>query len=212
MNSAREWVVVVHGFATPNWVMRPLARKIEKAGYSVHRWTYPSFFSPIAPHAARFRKFLQQDMRNYDKVHVVTHSMGAIILRAAMALDSDHHSAFPNLGRVVMIAPPNLGSPMARWFSPILGWVFQPIRDLSTHPESYVNQLPAPLGLEIGIIAGKFDALVPPSYTRLPVPNVSVVQAASHNSFLISSTTAKLAIRFLKSGSFEPNSLLQSGH
>src|SRR5690242_3347602 len=85
------------------------------------------------------------------KIHFVAHSLGGILVRQ---YTSAHRIA--NLGRVVMLGPPNQGSEMVDalgdWKSFAL--VNGPAgRELGTAPGSTVNRL-GPVDFELGVIAG----------------------------------------------------------
>ena len=88
---------------------------------------------------------------NAAQVHFVTHSLGGILLRYA-----HDRSPITNLGRVVMLAPPNQGSelvdklknwPGAKLFSGPAG------AQLGTGEDSIPSQL-GPVDFELGIVAG----------------------------------------------------------
>ena len=84
-------------------------------------------------------------------MHFVTHSLGGILVRHYLASND-----IPNLGRVVMLGPPNQGSHAADVFRGVPGvdWMNGPVGgQLGKGPES----IPLRLGkaeFELGIIAG----------------------------------------------------------
>ena len=84
-------------------------------------------------------------------VHFVTHSMGGIILRHYL-----QDNALPNLGRVVMLAPPSRGSEVTDKLGNIFlyKWLNGPAgNQLGTGTNSLPLRLEPP-GFELGIIAG----------------------------------------------------------
>ncbi|WP_415909046.1 esterase/lipase family protein [Oleiharenicola sp. Vm1] len=50
----RECVVLLHGVALSGWVMRPIARALERDGYRVVNLSYPSRDVPLERLAADF--------------------------------------------------------------------------------------------------------------------------------------------------------------
>jgi hypothetical protein len=133
------------------------------------------------------------------RIHIVAHSMGAIVARTA--LSTGH--PLTNLGRVVLLAPPNRGTPVARYAAKVVGHVCQGIADLSDHSDSFVSRLPSPNSVDVGIIAARFDVLVPVANTHLDGECQHVVLNATHNSLLVSRAAANCVRAFLATGRFE---------
>ncbi len=123
--------------------------------------------------------------------------MGGIIARFALT------SVMPKkMGRMVMLAPPNSGSHMARWFSPILGRIFPPLAQLSDEAQSFVASLPPPADLEIGIIAARHDFLVSEPRTHLSSEKEHIILPGMHSSLVWRKETAEQVAAFLRSGEF----------
>lgn len=196
-NHLDDLVILVHGFSASRLVMCPLAYRLRKDGFRVRQWSYVSLFGKIDSHASRFRKFLQSDLKGEPCIHIVAHSMGCIVVRAALQGNS-----ISNLGRIVMLAPPNQGSPVADFVSRFLGWLLTPTKELASRPTSYVNLLGTRLNAEVGIIAAKYDLLIPAKNTALPEPMKHEVVAGTHNSILFSSNIQAKVSSFLQSGDF----------
>ncbi|ATC66073.1 acetyltransferase [Nibricoccus aquaticus] len=134
--------------------MARLASSLRRDGYRVINVSYPSRSVPLEELAATWLPDLLRAHKadTAPRLHVVTHSMGGILLRLYLR---DHRPA--NLGRLVMIAPPNHGSEVAEKLrNNCLFHLFtgKNGRRLGTGPES----LPLTLGplenTDLGIIAG----------------------------------------------------------
>ncbi|MGM0489009.1 MAG: esterase/lipase family protein [Planctomycetota bacterium] len=195
----RDLIILVHGFGANRVFMWPLASRLRSLfGFRVRYWNYRSLFAPIETHADRFFGFLATQLSREQRFHVVAHSMGAIVTRAAL-----NRSHLPNLGRLVLLTPPNGGSPTARRASKVLGGIFTPMREMSDRPSSYVNLLHTDSDIEVGIIAARFDILVPARNTHLPSERRHQTLNATHNSVLLSRTVCEKTARFLRTGEFE---------
>jgi triacylglycerol lipase len=158
VGEASEGVVLLHGLARTSRSMRPLAEHLERQGYSVVNVGYPSrrnsieilALSAIPPAVAALQRL------GVSRIHFVTHSMGGILLRTFLATES-----LAELGRVVMLSPPNQGSELVdslrrfAWFQ--LG--FGPAGgQLATG----AGELPARLGpatFPVGILTGNRPAI-----------------------------------------------------
>jgi pimeloyl-ACP methyl ester carboxylesterase len=193
-----DLVILIHGFACKSFVMWPMAARLRKREFRVQTWSYWTLFHSIEVHAARLHEFLTTELASEQRIHIVAHSMGTIVARAAL-----NRGAIPNLGRVVLLAPPNRGSPVARITAPIFGRLIPPSRELSNSPASYVNQLVANANLEIGVIAAKYDILIPARNTHLPNQTQHVTVNATHNSLLFSRKVCNHAVNFIRCGNFE---------
>jgi triacylglycerol lipase len=194
-----ELVVLVHGLAAHRIVLAPLARSLKRSYAGVVNWGYPSLFSPIERHGATLARQLQRLEREgrYSRIHLVTHSMGGIIGRVALA------EFLPrSFGRFVMIAPPNRGSHVAARFAPLLGRVCPPLVQLADHEASFVCSLPLPVVTDLGIIAAKSDILVRAPNTRLGCERDHIVLPGLHSSLLWRRETAEQVRHFLVHGCF----------
>jgi pimeloyl-ACP methyl ester carboxylesterase len=194
-----EIVVLVHGIAAPGFVMRPLGRRLRRAGFATEIWTYPSLFGSIERHGAKLRERLQafDADTHVSRIHLATHSMGSIVARQAML------AARPRkMGRWVMLAPPNRGSAVASILGPRLRWCFPTIDQLADRPDSFVNRLAEPQQLEIGIIAAQADLQVAVASTCLACQRDHIVIGGLHSQMLLKSSVAGEIVEFLRQGRF----------
>lgn len=159
----RPCVVLLHGVAMSGWTMRPIARALERDGYRVINLSYPSRKMPLEQLATEFlpRELEKRGALAAPRLDFVTHSMGGILLRLSLR---DRRPA--NLGRVVMLGPPNHGSPAADraarrgWMRAVMG-VNMP--RLGTGADGIVRTL-GPADFEVGVIAG--SSLLNPMFKR----------------------------------------------
>lgn len=197
VESKKELIVLVHGFGAKRAIMWPLASRLRKSGFRVLCWNYLSLFAGIESHASRLSDFLALQLSLEVRFHIVAHSMGSIVTRAAIS-----RAPLPNLGRIVLLAPPNCGSPVARFASTIVGSIVTPSRELSDRATSYVNQMPYSCENEIGIIAARYDILVPQKNTHLRGERMHETLCATHNSLLLSRAVCNKTVAFLRTGDF----------
>jgi pimeloyl-ACP methyl ester carboxylesterase len=196
-------VALVHGYLANRYMMAPLGARLKRRGYVPSPWGYWNPACSLLVHADRFARRLEDLDADpaLDVLHLVTHSMGGIVARAAL----DRYRP-RKLGRVVMLAPPNRGSFVATRSVGTFGRFLKPVVELSTAPDSLVNQLPMPPDLDLGVIAAEYDALVSEASTRPDVPHDFVALPTWHTGLLFSRETADLVAGFLATGVFpEPS-------
>ena len=123
--------------------------------------------------------------------------MGCIVTRSALGC------VVPgNFGRLVMLAPPNRGSFVARRLSPWLGWYSQTLTELSDEADSFVNQLPPLQGVEFGVMAAKRDRVIETSHTLLSGMSDFVIVDTGHGIMPWNRQVAELSHQYLETGRF----------
>jgi pimeloyl-ACP methyl ester carboxylesterase len=192
-------VVLTHGFMAHRLLLTRLSGRLRRAGWRTHIWGYESLRTSVARHAERFADLLSElsSDEQIDRIHLVTHSMGCIIGRLAINLRPQ-----PKLGRFVMLTPPNQGSFVATQTVGIFGRLFPPVAELTTNPDSLVNTLADPDGVEVGVIAAAHDALVEIESTRLRIPHEHITLPCLHSAVLFRKDTAEFVNSFLTTGRF----------
>lgn len=199
-HSSSDAVVLLHGLAANRLAMLRLAKHLDAHGYVVQNWGYPSITTSIETHAREFRNRLSDFSAGhpFGSIHLVTHSMGGIVARRALSL-----SRPPNLGRFVMLGPPNSGSHVARRMARPLRRLCPPLQELSDAPDSYVNGLEEPRGIEVGIIAAAADRVVKLPSTHLECQRDHIVLPGHHGVLPWRRETSEQVLHFLLHGHFD---------
>lgn len=206
-------VVLLHGLARTSRSMKKIEKALVEAGYRVANIDYPSRKKTITELAEDLRKELEKCcLGGGGKIHFAAHSLGGILTRLYIKT-----SRPPNLGRVVMLAPPSGGSAIADSFGD--NWLFKSILgpafpELSTHPDSLPNSL-GPADFSLGIIAGSSswspmswllpkadDGSVSVEAARLEGMDAFLVIPVSHTAIMKNPRAIEETLTFLRTGNF----------
>lgn len=194
-----EVVLLLHGLSRTRLSLWVLERDLVRAGYRVLNESYRSHDHTVDELATGLAERLAalDDDTSVLRIHIVTHSLGGIVARAALAKGKP-----AKMGRIVMLAPPNRGSRLARLFSRSLGRYLMPLDALSDAGDSFVNRLgPAPV--EVGVIAAEWDGKVPVESTHLAgEADHLVVRHATHTWLMNRGDVRRQTEAFLRDGRF----------
>lgn len=143
-----DGVILLHGLGTAvqGVTMRPLARRLRRAGFVPVPLTYPSGRLALAEALAHLAPRIAEASKRFPRCHLVGHSLGGVL---AARLTCEVAAA--RRGRVVQIGAPNLGSPLAALalrVPPAVAVLGPVLRDLA--------EVPPPCATRgIGAIAGR---------------------------------------------------------
>lgn len=214
-SSSNECVVLLHGLNRSWRMMRTMAEALQDEGYSTTNVDYPSHAGPIEEIAPLVIGLGLQKCRETGarRIHFVTHSLGGILIRY-----QNEQAPIADLGRVVMLGPPNQGSelvdktvdwPGFEWISGDAG------SQLGTGEDSIPSQL-GPVDFELGVIAGTGtinifasallpnpdDGKVSVSRTRVEGMSDFLVVGNSHRYLTRSDIVIRNTKSFLRDGKF----------
>jgi triacylglycerol lipase len=213
---AQDHVILLHGLCRSSRSMEPMRKALLQAGYCVTNLNYPSRSMQVEELSEAVIGKALADCRQHGatRIHFVTHSLGAILVRSYFA----RHSA-RDLGRVVMLGPPNKGSELVdrlgSW--PLFSLINGPIgRELGTSAGSLPNRLGAPMYC-VGVIAGNRsinwinsllipgpdDGKVSVERTKLEGMADHIVIPTTHPFMMRNRRVIRQTIEFLRNGEFD---------
>lgn len=204
-----EHIVLVHGLWMHGALMSWMGRRLTRAGYTVHLYTYPSVRMSMAENARRLAAFCQA--LGALRLHLVGHSLGGLLI--ARMLDEPHRL---NLGRMVLLGAPFVDSHAARRLSRVrLGCIAVG----ASVAEWLRGARPAQLArYEVGVIAGDrgvglgmlvardlpspHDGTISVAETQVPGARDHIVLRVSHSEMVISVQVVRQICEFLRRGHF----------
>lgn len=199
--------------------MKKIENSLLKQGYGVINVDYPSTKYPIEILSDKMlNDVIEKHFKtSSSKIHFVSHSLGGIVIRYYLK-----HHELSNLGRIVMISPPNQGSELVDYFKDTFlfkMFVGPGALQLGTENSGLLLNL-GPVDFELGVIAGSKS--ISPLYSMmLPGPDDGVIsvertKVAGMTDFLVlpyshpfivkSDEVIEQVIYFLEHGRFEHKS------
>lgn len=206
-------IILLHGLARTNRSMFIMSKALEKSGYHCINVNYPSLKYAIDKLANDAISTAIEQCPKQATIHFVTHSMGGILVRQYLSQHSIN-----NLGRVVMLAPPNKGSQIIDKISswPQLNAIHCPAsKQLNTAKNSLPNSL-CDVNFELGIIAGTrhinplashlipepHDGKVSVESSKVKGMSAHIELAVSHTYMMMNRKVITHVISFIQTGKF----------
>lgn len=215
--NASHKVYLIHGYCGIGTEMAYIESELKLANFETRIFKYHSLTKDIKAVANELAISIRGE--NVDTIYFITHSMGALVVRALYE-QIDNYNKLPIIKRMVTIAPPNNGSPVADYLMQ-----FQIVRDLAGPNINYLTtkkfdnnkQNLAFANCEIGLIAGSFgnergvnifikrdnDGVLIPTQTLTGREKDVLFVKQSHVGILFNKEVAIQCIHFLKKGNFK---------
>jgi triacylglycerol lipase len=213
-------VYLVHGYGGLGLELGKIQLSLKKNGFTSEIYKYPSLREDVDTVANEL--FTKIRNEGFDTVSFVTHSMGALVVRALYE-HLQPNVQFPVIHRIVTIAPPNKGSPIADFLNKynFLKCLTGPnMVNLTTNPITGADKYPLPtceVGIIIGItddtrwgivlLNGVNDGIVLAKSTMLGIEKERVYVSASHVGLLFKKKVKRHVIGFLKNSTFDSSSV-----
>jgi pimeloyl-ACP methyl ester carboxylesterase len=214
MSSLCENVILLHGLVRTEKSMHKLEQALVKKGYCVQNIRYASTRNGIEKLAVAAIAPALAACPAGQKVHFVTHSLGGILVRQFLL----HHD-IENLGRVVMLGPPNKGTEVVDKLQDFPGFYFihgEVGLELGTGETSVPNRL-GQANFDLGIIAGTRsinlilssmipgtdDGKVSVENTKLEGMSDHLEMEVTHPFMMRNSKVIEQVIHYLETGKFK---------
>jgi pimeloyl-ACP methyl ester carboxylesterase len=215
-------VVVVHGIIRSSKSFSRMRVSLERDGYTVVGFDYPSTRVTIRDSAEYLRRVIGS-LEQASEINFVVHSMGGLIVRTYLQQESD-----PRIRRMVMLGVPNHGANMANVVqnNPLFKLLFGPAgQQLIKDPEGFIAQLPTPKfefaviagarGTADGwnpLIAGDDDGTVEVANTRLPGAADFMTVCGMHSFLMDREDVIDATCGFLKTGALRETGIREPIH
>ena len=201
-------VVLVHGLWLNASALITLQWHIQRCGFTVHRYDYPTVRLGLTENAARLARFI--DALESTDVYVVAHSLGGLVTMRAL---TDHGAG--RVQRVVLLGSPMTGSFSGRRLASFSAG--RALLGVNTRVWEQRSSVSVPDGVEVGVLAGTRPVGLGQLIGRLPKPHdgtVSVEETkvdgaadsialpVTHTQMLFSARVASQVCSFLRHGQF----------
>ena len=207
-------VLLLHGLGRTSTSMSLMARRLEKENYRVINWHYNSTGSYIDSITGELHELIQPFQSAHTQISFVTHSLGGIIVRYYIQQYQPD-----NVGKIVMLSPPNSGSVIADMLhnSEIARFILGPNLKILRHNSDFLKSLTKLEDFDVGVITGTKGQFFSLFMEETNDGKVSITSAymkgikdfqtihRTHTWIMYSNEVIRKVIEFLNTGSFSSN-------
>ncbi len=214
---SKHLVLLVHGILRSTGTFSVLEKALIEAGFDAVAISYPSSRATIEEHAEGLARLLNRQ-EGTETVSFVTHSMGGLVVRYLLSRDGAWKRRI-EVHRIVLIAPPNRGSAVARVLKDIPAYRMiygEAGQQLTPAEVSKVPMIEYPFAIVAGgtgdgegynpLLPGDDDGTVGLAETRLEGALDFLVVPEIHAVISNHRDTIRATINFLKHGKFDAES------
>ncbi len=211
--NGRHLVLMLHGLFRSKDSFGDMPERLLEAGYEATGLNYPSMQESVRASADRLNLLLDR-LEATDRVSFVTHSLGSIVLRVALAAQPAWRERVA-LHRIVLIAPPSKGSAVANLLAdfPPYQWLTGDAgQELTYEAAAELPGLDAPFGIIAGgrgdgegynrLLDGDDDGTVAVAETRLEGALDFMVVDSLHSFVHTNEQSIEGVLAFLENGCF----------
>lgn len=208
MSDKSETIILIHGLWMRGLVMLPHQHWLRSEGFSVCRFSYPSWRGSLADNVRLLSTFVKESP--CSSIHLVAHSLGGAVALTMLSQEPD-----PRIRRVILMGTPYAGCHCGFAIAkrPMLA-------RLVGHTFEGWFKIPRPTlppAVDIGILAGTRsiscgrlipglacpnDGLIAVTETYIPAAKDSISLHVSHSGMLVSKACAGQIANFLRFGIF----------
>lgn len=214
-NSISPHVLLVHGLAETSWMMKSLEGSLRREGFETSCLDYPSTSDTVENLSERYLLGALDKLADIETLHIVTHSMGGIMLRYLL-----EEMQFINISRIVMLAPAHKGSRTItiQMKNPLLKAILGPAGQQSADDKNcFACRLKKPISKKTGIIAGcvsldplgsmvlpwPHDGKTTVEGTKIPGMTDHMVLPTTHDMIMFDPAAIYQTCYFFKNGIFD---------
>ncbi|WP_120497926.1 hypothetical protein [Kiloniella sp. EL199] len=213
-------LVMVHGITRSGDTFQKMKQAFAEEDYEVAAITYPSTRAYIHEHADQLARILSH--RNDVKtVSFITHSLGGLVVRQLLA-NLTFWKAKINIGRLLMVAPPNQGSAIAEWVKQMAFYQLIYGKSGQELVPDFAQKIPTPTcktaiiagGRSDGegynpLLPGDDDGVVSVEEARLLGCDQVLVLPGLHSSLCDKDTVVAAALNYFRSGKLSTDNDLE---
>lgn len=212
-SSLKDVVIFVHGLWMTGVDMFLLRRRVQRCGFHVHQFSYPSIRRGVFDNAAGLTAYIAS--LDGVTIHLVGHSLGGLVIRQCLH-DLRGTMQLSRIGRAVTLGTPHQGSAVARrlgqntWLGCLVGKSIGHGLDGDLPPwppDIPLGVIAGTMKIGVGQIFGGYpgrgDGTVAVEEARIDAMTDFICLPVTHTGMQFSADVARQVCCFLRDGHFD---------